>query len=101
MQRWAPRLRDDLGISIEASNALATSIAADIRVLSGRVFASCWVIACDSVQQIFRADRSKRGEIAFPDLAQCAALSSLPKSGIDLIVNEEAIELIGGEIFWI
>lgn len=35
MQVWGPRLRDDLGISPEASRALATSIAADVRSLSG------------------------------------------------------------------
>jgi hypothetical protein len=33
MQQWAPRLRDDLGLSIEASNALATTIAEDVRAL--------------------------------------------------------------------
>lgn len=40
MQRWAPRLRDDLGVSVEASNALATSISSDVRVLSALARAS-------------------------------------------------------------
>lgn len=39
MQVWAPRLRDDLGVSIEASNSLATSIAAEVRVLGSSVVA--------------------------------------------------------------
>ena len=33
MQQWAPRLRDDLGISVEASNTLATTIAEEVRSL--------------------------------------------------------------------
>jgi hypothetical protein len=33
MQAWGPRLRDDLGVAPEASVALATSIAADVRAL--------------------------------------------------------------------
>lgn len=40
MQSWSPRLRDDLGVSVEASNALATAISADVRGLSAETRAS-------------------------------------------------------------
>ena len=33
MAAWAPRLRDDLGVSVEASAALATTIARETRAL--------------------------------------------------------------------
>ncbi len=47
MHRWATRLRDDLGISIAASNSLATSISGDVAALppdvQGRILPSSTV----------------------------------------------------------
>lgn len=43
MRRWAPRLRDDLRISIEAGNALATSIREDVSALPQTVRAEALV----------------------------------------------------------
>lgn len=40
MRTWSPRLRDDLGVSLEVSNALATAIASDVRGLSPKTRAS-------------------------------------------------------------
>jgi hypothetical protein len=37
MQRWAPRLRDDVRVPIAASNALATALAEDVRSLPSEV----------------------------------------------------------------
>ncbi|MBM4035114.1 MAG: hypothetical protein FJ291_25505 [Planctomycetes bacterium] len=37
MHRWAPLLRDDVGVPIEASNALATATDADVRILPREV----------------------------------------------------------------
>jgi hypothetical protein len=34
MQPWAPRLRDDVGVSTMASNRLASTLAEDVRALS-------------------------------------------------------------------
>jgi len=66
MQPWAPRLRDDLGISIDASNALATSIAEDVCALPQDVRAA--VLSSTPISLGQRLDELRAFQ-AFMDMA--------------------------------
>lgn len=67
MQAWAPRLRDDLGVSLEASNSLASSIAAEVRAL--RPEARAAVLSATPVPLRQRLDELK----AFQDFMDMAS----------------------------
>lgn len=66
MQTWAPRLRDDLGVSLGASQALATSIEEDVIGLPAEVRAL--VISATPVALRERLDELKAFQ-AFMDVA--------------------------------
>lgn len=69
MQVWGPRLRDDLGVSLGASQALATSIEGDVVALPAGVRAA--VLSATPVPLRERLDELKAFQ-AFMDLASGA-----------------------------
>jgi hypothetical protein len=73
MQTWSPRLRDDLGVSMEASKALATTIASDVRGLSAETRAS--LVSATPVPLKGRVDEL----VAFQDFMDTAsAIEGVP-----------------------
>jgi hypothetical protein len=96
MQQWAPRLRDDLGVSVAASLTLATSIAEDVRALSAEARAA--VIASTPVSLRQRLDELAAFQIFMDDVATTRSRPHLVRAQV-VIQNYVCFVYLGEACF--